>query len=164
MEVGYPQLTMEGIAAQARVSKQTLYRSWPSKSAVLLDALLGRSSTEGEGVEVPDSGDLAADLETLVLATIEEMTDPSMERLLRAVTVQIQSDDALAAELSARLLAPQLRAVAARMSRAGITEANEAVELLYGAVLHRWLLRTQPFTTTWVRAHVARTIRAVEQR
>lgn len=112
---------------------------------------------------MPDTGDLAADLEALILATIEEMTDPARERLLRAVTAEIQGDDPLAAELPDRLLTPQLRAVAARMSRAGITEAEEGVELLCGAVFHRWLLRTRPFMTAWVKAHVARTLRAVAQ-
>ncbi|MDO9378840.1 MAG: TetR/AcrR family transcriptional regulator [Nocardioidaceae bacterium] len=161
MENGYGQLTMEGIASRAGVSKQTLYRTWPSRSAVLFDALLGRSG--GEDVEVPDTGDLAADLEALILATVEEMTDPPMNRLLRAVTADIQSDDPLASELSTRLLAPQLDAVTARVARAGITDPEEAVELLYGAVLHRWLLRTRPFTTAWVKAHVARTLRAFDR-
>lgn len=163
MDTGYRQLTMEGIASQARVSKQTLYRTWPSKSAVLFDALLDRSVSGDGDVEVPDTGDLAADLEALILATVEEMTDPPMDKLLRAVAAEIQSDDPVALELSTQLLVPQLDAVSARMARGGITEPDEAVELLYGAVLHRWLLRTRPFTTTWVAAHVTRTLRAFQQ-
>lgn len=159
---GYGQLTMEGIAYQARVSKQTLYRSWPSKSAVLFDALLGRSG--GAEVEIPETGDLAADLEVLILATVEEMTNPPMDKLLRAIAAEIQSDDRLASEMSTRLLGPQLNAVTARLARGGIADPQEAVELLYGAVLHRWLLRTRPFTAAWVTAHVARTLRAFEAR
>lgn len=163
MDAGYGPLTMEGIASQARVSKQTLYRTWPSKSVVLFEALLDRSDNGHGDVEVPDTGDLAADLEALILGTVEEMTDPSMEKLLRAVAAEVQSDDHLASELSTRLLVPQLNAVIARMARGGIAEPEEAAEMLYGAILHRWLLRTRPFTTAWVTAHVARTLRAFEQ-
>ncbi|MGO7983441.1 helix-turn-helix domain-containing protein, partial [Rhizobium johnstonii] len=37
---GYDQLTMEGIAAEAKVGKQTIYRWWPSKSALVADCLI----------------------------------------------------------------------------------------------------------------------------
>lgn len=58
---GYDHLTMEGIAAEAHVGKQTIYRWWPSKSAVVADCMV-----EGlllrEYMSPPDTGDLRADL------------------------------------------------------------------------------------------------------
>ena len=39
-EQGYDHLTMEGIAAEARVGKQTIYRWWRSKSALIADCLI----------------------------------------------------------------------------------------------------------------------------
>jgi AcrR family transcriptional regulator len=38
-DVGYGRLTMEGIAARARTGKAALYRRWPTKHALVLDAL-----------------------------------------------------------------------------------------------------------------------------
>lgn len=160
-EAGYAPLTMEGIAARAQVSKQTLYHSWGSTAAILFDALLARSTGADGEVEVPDTGDLTHDLETLLLATITELTDPATERMLRAVTAEIQTDDALGGQLRARLLEPQLHAVEQRFARGGVADAEAAVELFYGPVFHRWLLRTKPFDADWVRAHVRRTLRAV---
>src|SRR5690348_9931650 len=79
-------LTMEGIAARAGVSKQTLYRSWPTTGAILFDALLARSEGPDGAVTVPDTGDLTVDMRALGLAMVAELTDPLLEPLLRAVT------------------------------------------------------------------------------
>lgn len=153
-------LSMEGVAARAGVSKQTLYRTWPSTGAILFDALLERS-LDGDGrVAVPDTGDLAADLELLVVATIAELTDPAVEPLLRSLTAAIQTDAPLAEQYRERLLAPQLTAVAERLRRGGVTDADDTAELLLGAVLHRWLLRSRPFEPGWPAAHVGRVLRA----
>ncbi|GAA2176578.1 TetR/AcrR family transcriptional regulator [Agrococcus versicolor] len=154
-------LTMEGIAARASVSKQTLYRTWPSTSAILFDALLARSLDESGAVVVPDSGDLAADLRLLIAGMVGELTDPVHGALLRAVTADILGDEALAAQHRELLLRPQLAAIADRLARAGVTDAEDAAELLVGPVLHRWLLRTRRFDEAWVAAHVGRVLRAV---
>lgn len=164
-EGGRSALTMEGIAARAQVSKQTLYRSWPSPAAILFDALLARSTDDGGDVEIPDTGDLAADLGHLLDATVAELYDPAADRVLRAVTAELQSDDALPAELRDRLLRPQLAAVRARLERGGVpareTGDDEVVELLYGPLVYRWLLRSDPPAAGWAARHVARVLAAV---
>lgn len=58
---GYDQLTMEGIAAEASVSKQTIYRWWPSKGAIVADCLLeGRLLVDS--LAPPNTGDVREDL------------------------------------------------------------------------------------------------------
>lgn len=154
-------ITMEGVAARAGVSKQTLYRTWSSTGAILFDALLARSTDAEGAVVVPDSGDLATDLETLASATIAELTDPTQEPLLRAVTAELQSDEGLAAQFRELLLGPQLSGIVSRFRQGGVPDPDDAAELFVGPIFHRWLLRTRPFDAGWVRAHVARTVRGI---
>lgn len=152
-------ITMEGIAARAGVSKQTLYRTWSSTGAILFDALFARSADQQGAVSVPDTGDLAADLEALATETIEELCDPTQEPLLRAVTAEIQFDEALASQFRELLLIPQLRAISSRFRLAQVPAPDDAAELFVAPIFHRWLLRTYPFDEVWVRSHVARVLR-----
>lgn len=157
-------ITMEGIAARAGVSKQTLYRSWSSTGDILFDALLARSLDENGNVTVPNSGDLDVDLAALATGMIDELSDPTEERLLRAVTAELQSDDALAAQFRELLLAPQLTAISDRLRASDVRDPDDVTELFVGPIFHRWLLRSRPFDAKWVTAHVERVLRAAGAR
>ncbi|WP_024793740.1 TetR/AcrR family transcriptional regulator [Tomitella biformata] len=148
-DVGYARLSIEGIAAAAGVGKQTIYRWWPSKAAVIFDAILDANTQEEGSVTLPDTGDLESDLRLVLRGAVAALTDPANDRLQRAITAEIQTDLAVAGELVRRLLRPQLDATAARIAagiRAGQVDESVdprlAVELLFGPVFHRWLLRT----------------------
>ncbi|MFI7893680.1 TetR/AcrR family transcriptional regulator [Streptomyces sp. CACIS-1.16CA] len=168
-EVGYRRTTIEGIAARAGVGKQTIYRWWPSKAAVLMDAFLdlagraaedaGSGSGAGSGGTgepapgIPDTGDLAADLKLVLRATVDELNDPALEAPTRALTAEGIVDAKLGAEFVHKLLDPQLALYVTRLraaQEAGDVRADvdprTALELLIGPLMHRWLLRTLPLT------------------
>ncbi|NUW00203.1 TetR/AcrR family transcriptional regulator [Streptomyces sp. CAI 127] len=166
-EVGYRRTTIEGIAARAGVGKQTIYRWWPSKAAVLMDAFLdlaGRAAEDagsgsgsggtGESAPgIPDTGDLAADLKLVLRATVDELNDPALEAPTRALTAEGIVDAKLGAEFVHKLLDPQLALYVTRLraaQEAGDVRADVdpriALELLIGPLMHRWLLRTLPLT------------------
>jgi AcrR family transcriptional regulator len=63
-KVGYARLTIEGVAAASRTGKATLYRRWPDKNALIVDAL--RASLPSPA-EVAPTGVLRADLLALLL-------------------------------------------------------------------------------------------------
>ena len=71
--VGYPQLTIEGIAAEAGVGKQTVYRWWPSKAAVVLEAFARDARAV---VKVRVTGDLEADLAKFLVAAYRRLAGP----------------------------------------------------------------------------------------
>jgi AcrR family transcriptional regulator len=66
-EVGYDRMTMDGVAARARASKATIYRRWPGKRELVLDAI--RCRTE-QHIDVPDTGTLRGD----IIATLRVMS------------------------------------------------------------------------------------------
>jgi AcrR family transcriptional regulator len=152
-EVGYRRLTVEAIAARAGVGKQTIYRWWPSKGAVVLDGLLAAVNEDPDDLSLPDTGDVAADLRLVVRAIVAELTDPRLSGTSRALMVEMQEDTGLAEEVLERMLRPQLAALADRLRAAqdagqlrSDLDLAVAVELLVGPLYHRWLLRTAPLT------------------
>jgi AcrR family transcriptional regulator len=155
-EVGYQRLTVEAIAARAGVGKQTIYRWWPSKGAVVLDGLLAAVGEDPDEVSLPDTGDIAADLRGVVRAIVAEQADPKLSGTTRALMVEIQEDAELAEQVVDRMLAPHLAALADRLRAAQAAgqlradvDATVAVELIVGPLFHRWLLRTAPLTEAW---------------
>jgi AcrR family transcriptional regulator len=157
-EIGYPKTTIEGIAARAGVGKQTIYRWWPSKAAVLLEAFLDMADRAAQeagpgGYELPDTGDLEADLRTVLRATVDEMNTPVYDAPARALAAEGVVNAEVGAQFVERLLEPQLQLYITRLRAAqeagqvrGGIDLRVALELFTGPLAHRWLLRTLPLT------------------
>ncbi|MFH9614560.1 TetR/AcrR family transcriptional regulator [Streptomyces pratensis] len=175
-EVGYAKTTIEGIAARAGVGKQTIYRWWPSKAAVLMDAFLdmgARQAAEADAAGggehgIPDTGDLAADLKLVLRATVDELNDPVAEAPTRALAAEGIIDPVLGAQFVESLLEPQLQLYVTRLraaQAAGEVRADVdpriALELLIAPLTHRWLLRTLPLTHAYADAVVDHALRGL---
>ncbi|GAA4983953.1 TetR/AcrR family transcriptional regulator [Kitasatospora paranensis] len=144
---GYAKVTVEAIAAAAGVGKQTIYRWWPSKAAVILEALNDRT---GPFSGVPDTGDVAADMAAAAQGVVEAFgTD--LGTIWRGLVADAQSDARLAGDLLTDFLEPRNKcwqdrldaAVAAGELRADVP-TRTMVELLFGPVYYRLLLGTDP--------------------
>ncbi|MFC0505163.1 TetR/AcrR family transcriptional regulator [Micromonospora costi] len=156
-EVGYAKVSIEGIAARAGVGKQTIYRWWPSKGAVIFDAFLMLSEgNEGEPPALPDTGDLEADLTAVLHATVEELNDPRYDQPMRALATEIAHDAELAAAYAERLDGPLKEAKRQRLRSAQQAghlaedlDLDVAVEMIWGPLLNRWLQRSGPLTAEY---------------
>lgn len=103
-ERGYAAVTMEAIAARAQVGKPTLYRWWPSKGALFLDALTERFGKPY--FQFAHTGDLAADLRDWLYGVADLFLDPFSRDLIVGVIGAAQHDPELAAILHEQIHIP----------------------------------------------------------
>ena len=158
VEVGYPRTTIEGIAARAGVGKQTIYRWWPSKADVLMEAFLDlaeRSAREAgeQPYSIPDTGDLAADLKAVLRATVDELQDPAFDAPSRALAAEGLVNEELGRQYVAKLLEPSLQLYVERLrsaQKAGQVRPDVdpriALELFVSPLAQRWLQYTGPIS------------------
>ncbi|AXX30390.1 TetR/AcrR family transcriptional regulator [Actinosynnema pretiosum subsp. pretiosum] len=114
LESGYERLSMDGIAARAGVGKQTLYRWWPSKAAVVAEATVAGLVWNGGG-EVPETGDVAVDLRAWLTVLVESTAERAS--LVRALISASADDRGEARRLYLRFTGPHRDAVLARLRR-----------------------------------------------
>jgi AcrR family transcriptional regulator len=90
-EVGFSALTVEGVAARAGVGKATIYRRWPSKVPLVVEAFGGLPSF----VDF-DTGTLAGDLKAMLRAYIDLFNKTPLATVLPALASERAHDPALA--------------------------------------------------------------------
>lgn len=77
-DVGYAQLTMERVAERARASKASLYRRWPSRMELTLDAVY---HVLPDPASPPDTGSLRGDVLALMRRTADLLAGPVGEAM-----------------------------------------------------------------------------------
>ncbi len=76
-EVGFSALTVEGVASRAGVGKATIYRRWPSKLPLVVEAFGGLP-----GMEDFDTGDLGEDLKKMLRSYIQAFNASPLSAVL----------------------------------------------------------------------------------
>jgi AcrR family transcriptional regulator len=138
VEHGYDGVTVAMIADAARTGRQTIYRHWPNKAELVLDAFLAHAREEVDGA-APAS--LTRFLEDTFAALAQ--TGPA----LRSLMAHAQRDPRFRALFRERFIAPR-RAALGAVLRAGAAAGGAptparievAVSAVYGAVWYRLLL------------------------
>jgi AcrR family transcriptional regulator len=144
---GYPALTIGGVADRAGVARTTIYRSWPSKAALVIDAVAELMDL-GPAV---DTGNWAVDLRETVLQTARSLSQSVAGRTIPGLAADLTRDPELAAEFRARFAQPRKRAVV-RLLQRGIAEGvvrpdldlDLVEDLLVAPVVHRLVITGAP--------------------
>ncbi|WP_161962534.1 TetR/AcrR family transcriptional regulator [Nocardioides speluncae] len=149
-ERGFPKTTMEGIAARAGVGKQTIYRWWPSKAAVILEAL---NEHVGDVTDFPSTGDVVADLTKQMSGVARLLVSDEFAPYTKGLLPAAQNDAELAAALLQSIIAPRAQACRERLALAQKegqlrpdVDLDDVVELLYAPLYYRLFLHTRPIS------------------
>lgn len=152
VEVGYAATTIEAIAARAGVGKQTIYRWWPSKAAVLLEHM---TRIREEQIGFPDTGDLRADLLTQTNA-VQVLFASDTGAVWRGLLIAALSDD-VAADGVRTVLNSAVVEAKGRLAKAQKTgelrtdvDLDMVVEIIYGPLYHAWLLTGRPLPEAYM--------------
>jgi AcrR family transcriptional regulator len=148
VERGYRELTIEGVAARAGVGKQTIYRWWPSRAALALEAYLAATDAPPEP---PPRGSTRARVRTLLDWLVGVLAQPTGGRVVAGLLADMQHDAELAERFHADVVPERRRAMLETLERARDAgdlrpdaDLGVAVDALHGAVFYRLLLSGEP--------------------
>ncbi|MFC4456347.1 TetR/AcrR family transcriptional regulator [Deinococcus sonorensis] len=163
-EEGYAAINMETIAQRTGIARQTLYRRWPHKRALILDAFADQAD---QLPDLPDTGDLETDLKTLLRATTAKFNSPCGSTN-RAFVAEGLQDPAVMTDLWGRHFSKRRRQVATLLQRARARGERLALDddtltdLLLGPLWYRLLMQHAPLDNAFadaVAADIARRAR-----
>jgi AcrR family transcriptional regulator len=100
---GYDGLTIEGVAERAKTGKASIYRRWPNKLELTLDAIDAHLPSIGAS---PDTGSVRGDL-LFVLRRIAKHMNSRTGGAMRACMTDVKTHGELAAAVRERLVAPR---------------------------------------------------------
>jgi AcrR family transcriptional regulator len=152
--------TMEAIARRAGASKATLYRHWPSASALLVDAM----GAAFQPFSPPVTGDLGCDLTTLLTHLSAQLEGPRFPRLMAAIIDLAERDTDLAhlhADLTAAHRRPGIDILRAGQQRGRIppdADLELLLDQLTAPFFYRRLIAHRPIPASMAQAVVDQTL------
>jgi AcrR family transcriptional regulator len=146
LERGFDGLTIEAVAARAGVGKQTIYRWWPSRPALVADVML--EDADKILASVSHTDDLAADLVGWVGKLAASLTTPRGSAMLRTLTVAGMEHEDTAVKLRAGFSSPLHNSVRTRLRAGGIDDATaeSAADAIVGGVVYPILSGAQSYS------------------
>jgi AcrR family transcriptional regulator len=163
-EVGLRAMTTEDIAARSGASKATIYKWWPNKYAVAVEAFLSQMAVESAD---PDTGSAREDFRLALRGLIHFYTGEN-GRAYAQLVGEAQFDPKIGAELREHLVGSRRelvraiwdRGVARGELRADV-DPEVAIDLIFGPAMYRLVAGHAPLDDTAAEAVVDAAIRGL---
>lgn len=157
---GFRRLTIEAIAAEAGVGKQTIYRWWHSKAALVMEAYAMAGEVRAPE---PDTGKVADDLLTILVPVFRqnERYDRGVARVVKSLMAEAQLDPGFLKTFHQLIdswhapLYNVLERAKARGELRADTDSDALIDIMLGASWYRVLLEHRPLDASFAHTIVA---------
>jgi len=146
---GWDQVSVESIAARARVHKTTVYRRWGGKVPLVAEALEAAADSR---IQVPESGDIDQELRSLARAVLAILTSRDGAATVRALVAGAQGAPEVG-RIVRRFWTTRLAQVGPIVDRAVSrgqlppgTDSDDLLRYLSAPLFHRLLVTAEPLT------------------
>ena len=153
LEQGFKALSIDAIAGRAGVGRMTLYRRWPNKAAIVMDAFFGRMDPN-----IPFRPDKTyMESIRLQMRAVAKAYRGKDGALMRTLLAEAQFDPELAAAIQERWIMPR-RQIAVPFFEQGIRDGflrpdidpNVMIDLLYSPFYFQLLLGKGALSDTYI--------------
>jgi len=159
-EGGIGGVSIDEVARRSGVAKTSIYRHWPTRAALLLDAC----SRLGTTPEIPDTGTLRGDLAVLARRLAEQLRTARWPAILPSIIDAAERDEDIArmhAKLQAGFSSPYIPVVERAIARGELPARQNPAEIIAVVLgplfFRRWFSR-EPLDETFVKSVVARAL------
>lgn len=142
-------VTIEAIAASSGISRPTIYRWWPNKNAVVVDAVFSKFARE---ISYETSGSATAAL-TSQLTRVLKLLSGRPGRVLAELLAEGQADPDTLTSLNERFLKKRRAEACAVIERGKASgefaegiDPELAIDLIYGPLYYRLMAQHKPLS------------------
>jgi AcrR family transcriptional regulator len=158
------EITIEAIARKAGVGKMTIYKWWPSKTYVALDAF---KKTISKMIVAPDTGDTERDLAELLRSSMSSYSTAT-GRIFGQFLAECQTDPEFAPLFRERFMKPRREATREILNRAvkrgeidPKLDQETIIDLIFGPMVFRLMAGHGPLNKTEADAMISILLRGI---
>jgi AcrR family transcriptional regulator len=169
LERGLHAMSMDDVARQAGVSKATIYRWWPSKELLALDALAAEWAASASAGE-RETGNLRDDLLARFRPWVRQLSSKPFARVVAGLVAEAQTDPEFAELYREHFIRPRRDATRELLDQARNrgeiaedTDLELTLDLLYGPIYHRLLQGHAPLTERFAQQVIDHVITSIQK-
>jgi AcrR family transcriptional regulator len=160
VEAGLGRVSVDEVSRRSGVAKTTIYRHWPTREALLLDACSKLAAV----LPVPETGKLRSDLEALACEVVRRLHQPSATAIPSVMDAAERNKELakLHSQIHAQMCGAFFSVIESAQIRGEVARSQDARELvasILGPILYRRFFSREKLDETFATKVVERALR-----